>query len=185
MDYEQEEIQPIPEPGPPSPPPAYSLYEYDPATGMASFTRNWSSKVGEEVAIANDALQRRAMAVINAALLASAGCAGVLFLYLFARTIALVGALIIMAYAFFVGIAGAIVEMNQYRPPAQEAGPVILEPGGTYHDGEDVIEEAVQARLSAMDKESGDRAARVAAYLERKGKQPRSGRDKIELEIEK
>ena len=184
MDYEQEHIHPIPEPGPPSPPPAYSLYEYDPATGMASFTRNWSSKVGEEVAIANDALQRRAMAVINAALLASAGCAGVLFLYLFARTIALVGALIIMAYAFFVGIVGAFVEMSQYRPPAQEAGPVIYEPAGTYHEGEDVIEEAVQARLEEVEEAERTRAARVAAYLEKKGRQPGGGRDKIELEIE-
>jgi hypothetical protein len=90
-----------------------------------------------------------------------------------------------MAYVFFVGIAGAIVEMNQYRLPAPEPKPVIPESTGTYHDGEDVIEEAVQARLSAMDKESDDRAARVAAYLERKGRQPRSGRDEIELEIEK
>lgn len=193
MEIEQEPIQPLPDPPTPAEvaatAPDYTLHEYDAATGIATFTRNWYSGTGQEVIPTPDWLARRADKVINAALVLGAGSGGLVLVYFFARPILLICTLAFLAYAFFVGIAGGMVELHEYaqsKPatpaPAGEQEEE-TEYDGHYTNGEDVIEEKTAAYVDQVEMERLDREKRLAAYLEKKKGLKRSGRDEINLEI--
>lgn len=147
MEIEQESIQPLPDPPTPeevaATAPDYEMDGYDTATGMALFIRRpWPAM--EEVRPAPEWLARRADLVINSALLFSGGAGGLVLVCFFARQILLVATVAFLAYAFFVGIFGGIVELNEYArnrpaPDQSDEGPV---GGPLYHSGEDIRENA-------------------------------------------
>ena len=156
MEIEQEPIQPLPDPPTPeevaATAPDYELDGYDTAMGMALFIRRpWPAM--EEVRPAPEWLARRADLVINSALLFSGGAGGLVLVYFFARQILLVATVAFLAYAFFVGMFGAIVELNEYasarqapEQPSGEEEEEEAEPesqdGPLYHSGEDIREDA-------------------------------------------
>lgn len=155
MEIEQEPLPDIPTPEEvAATAPDYTLHEYDAATGIATFTRNWYSGTGQEVIPTPDWLARRADKVINAALVLGAGSGGLVLVYFFARPILLICTLAFLAYAFFVGIAGGMVELHEYAQgqPRQEPEAWEDKTGGLYHDDEDVKEEAKEIHENRIKK---------------------------------
>lgn len=181
----------------PTPPPGYTLEDWEAETGMVTLIRSRFSDKDKEQVPTRESLTTLAEQTIYAATLAGVAGAGVVLFWMHWRVILLGFLLFILAYTFLAGLVGALRNIGAYEAEKQDpepgwVGAVKQEHGQerSLYIAKNVPDETIgeydvlsldeqDARIAKIEEEEKQRRARLNARLRAARVDP----DSLELEI--